>query len=206
MSGFDFDAPEDMAGESTYLSEEGTYHMIITKVNEGHGPKGGTIDGFSFEMDALGGTVDGVVGKSHGETFFSPKLSDKETAQMASKRKMAALFIAADLMRPDQLGKPVKIDLATMAGRQVMMKLARRMDKDESTGKYTVPSKFLQINYSDIYHVDDPAVKDIPKNAEALEMLEAPFRHNAEYFAPLARKATPKPVAAAVAADSYDDI
>lgn len=199
-----FDAPEEMQGESPYVNEPGHYHFIVTKVNEGAGPSGTMIDGFSFELDALGGTVEGVLGKIRTETLFMPDLSQSDKSQLAARRKLAAFFIAADLMKPSDLGKPCNIDVAKVVGRQIIIELEREMEKD-TEGKYTKPTRFLRIAYSNIYHVDDPAVAKVPKNMDAFNMREAAYKHDVEYFAPL-RKQPLKAKQSAPASSDFDDI
>ena len=179
----DFDAPEDVAGEGgNFLSEPGIYHVIITEIKDGKGPKDNPIDGFTFEMDILGGNVEGCSGKKHRECLFAPDMSKNESSQLSSRRKLAAFFIATNVMTPDQLGKPTKIDVPSANGMQLVIEFERQMDLDESTGKWDKPTKFLRIAYSNIYHVDDPDVKGIPKNEDALGMIDENFRHDAKWF------------------------
>jgi hypothetical protein len=197
---FSFDAPEDIAGEGAFLSEPGTYHFVVTAIREGEGGSGTPIDGFTIEADCLGGTVAECAGKNHRESLFAPDLSKTEKNQLASRRKLAAFFIATDLMKPEQLGKPVQIDLQAAVGRQFIMRLARQMEKDDK-GKFTIATKYLQLDYAAIFHVDDPEVKGIPKNADALGMIDKSLRHDEEYFA---FKAKRRP-AQQPHADNFDD-
>lgn len=198
---FSFDAPEDLTVESSRLTEPGTYHFVVTAIREGEGGSGSPVDGFTVEADCLGGTIDECAGKSHKETLFAPDLSKTEKNQLMSKRKLAAFFIATDLMKPDQLGKPCNIELQNAVGRQFVMKLARQMEKD-ANGNFTVETKFLQLNFSDIFHIDDPEVKDVPKNVEALGMIDKALRHSEDYFAFKAKK---KAAPAKQPADNFDD-
>lgn len=208
---FEFDAPEDVQGESNYLSEPGTYHFVITNVREGEGKKGAAIDGFTVEMDCLAGTAADCAGKSHAESLFKPDMSKSEANQLAANRRLAAFFIATDLMRPDQLGKACKLNLQDCAGRQLIMRLSRQMEKNDATGKWDVPTKFLQIDYAAIFHIDDPEVADIPKATDAFEHIDAAHRHKPEYFAFKEKKhgkpaAKRDPVAATASSSSFDDI
>ncbi|TWT65645.1 DUF669 domain-containing protein [Crateriforma conspicua] len=180
---FDFDAPETTQNEGGATNEPGTYHVVVTETKEGESSKGKPIDGVTVAVEILAGTVDGQQGKSHTESFFAPDLSQDESKQNNAKRKLAALFIAGGVMQPEQLGKPAKIEVGQMNGRQMVMKLERRMDKDEKTGKWNVPTNYVQVAYSDIFHVDDPEVSAVPKNAEALALIPADQRHKADWFA-----------------------
>ena len=211
---FDFESPEEVHGEDgKWCKEPGTYHFTVANILEGQTEKGTPIDGFTVKLEALaGGTVEGCQGQQHTETVFAPNLSQSEESQSMAKRKLAAFFIACDLMTPEQLGKPVQIELEQAVGRQLVAELAKRYDKDETTGKYTKETKYLQFHYANIYHVDDPDVKDIPKNADAIGLIGKEHRHDEEYFAPLKKKNGKKasqpsqPVAAASAATSFDDL
>lgn len=191
----EFDAPEDVKGEGgNFLDQPGTYHVVISKVIDGEGPKGGAIDGFTFEMDVLAGTVKGCAGKTHKECLFAPDLSRDEKNQLNAKRKLAAFFIATNVMQPEQLGKPVKIDVSAAEGQQLIIKFDRQMKKDDN-GDWTIETKFLQISYSDMFHVDDPEVASIPKSEDALAMIDKSLRHDAKWFAFKDRVSGKKPAA-----------
>lgn len=100
-----------------------------------------------------------------------------------SRKKLAAFFIATDVLSPSDLGKPVAIDVEAAKGKQLIVEFDRQNDKDEKTGKYTVPTKYIQISYANIYHVDDPEVKDVPKNADAMGYRDASLKHDEKWFA-----------------------
>ena len=186
----DFDAPEEVAGKGgNFLDDPGTYHVIITDVREGEGPIGNPIDGFTFDFDVLAGTVEGCESKSGGQSLFAPDMSQAEDKQRRAKHVLAAFFIAANVMDPNSLGKSVKIDVAAANGQQLVIQLERKMDQDKKTGKWDVPSKFLKISFSNIYHVDDPRVAGVPKNADAIGMIDADKRHtDPTWFAFTAKK------------------
>ena len=203
---FDFEAPEDVQGDGgNYLSEPGTYHFLVKDVKEGVGPKGNAIDGFSLELETLAGTTDDCKGKVHSETLFAPNVTHKETAQLAARRRLAAFFIATDLMGPSSLGKRQSIELVNAADRQIVMKLVRQMEKDDD-GKFTVPTKYLQIDYASIYHVDDPEVADIPKDQDAISLIAPKFRHEPQWFAFKEKRSAKQPVAAAATKDDFADL
>lgn len=191
---FEFDAPETTKGEGNAIGEPGTYHVCVTDVMEGESSKGKPIDGVTIAMDILSGTTPGQEGKSHTESYFSPDMSQEEKRQEAAKRKLAALFIAGGVLQPAQLGRPAKIEVADMVGRQFVIKLERRMDKDEATGKWDVPTKYVQTAYSDIFHIDDPEVAAVPKNEDALSMIPTELRKPEAWF-DFKKKKTSRPAA-----------
>lgn len=178
---FDFDAPEDVGGSGKFLNEPGTYHLVVMKVHEGQMANGKPISGFCVSMSVLAGTVEGQNEKELDLTFFNGKLDSKDKGEFARK-KQAAFLIATGLMTPTQLGqRGLHIDLAKAEGRQVVATLEH--DNREGAEK-----KFLQLAFANIYHPDDPRAKEFPKNAEALNLVPADQRKNAEFFAPLFKK------------------
>jgi hypothetical protein len=204
---YEFDLPEDLDNEGgKYLSEPGTYHLVIEQVNEGTGPNGKAIDGFSLECRVMAGTVAEQEGRGTTLTFWQPNLTGSEESQKATKRQNAALFVACNQVDPTQLGKRASIDIGKLQGEHMIVTLERRMDKDELTGKYTVPSKFLRINYASIYHVDDPDAAGFPKDAEALTTIDRAKRRPAEWFAFKSKKSAPAPKPKQETSDDFDNL
>lgn len=205
---FSFTAPETTQGEGGGLTTPGTFHCVINDVVEGQTSQGKPIDGITVTFEVLAGTVDGQAGKTRTETLFAPSIKDEEREQKSgspsmARKKLAALFIASNVMDPTKLGQAVNVDVAMMVGQQVVIAFERQMEKD-GNGKYTVETQYIQISYADIFHVDDPDVKDVPKNEDALSLIPAAKRHGEEWFAWKKKKAAPaerQPVAAAVSAD-----
>jgi len=204
---FSFDAPETTTGEGGGLSEPGTYHVVINDVREGETSQGKPIDGLTITVEVLAGTVANQANKTRSETLFAPSIQDveKETQTGQSgmaRKKLAALFIASNVMDPNLLGKSVSIDTSKMVGQQAVIKFDNQMERD-GEGKYTVKTQYIHISYSDIFHVDDPAVKDIPKNAEALALIPKEHRHSADWFG--WKKKKPGQVKPQMAAASVSD-
>lgn len=183
---FELDAPEDVGGESSFLSAPGTYHTSILDVSEGVGPKGNPISGFCVHLVVEAGTTEGQESKEINLVLFSPKLDQSDAAQAWAKRKQAAFLIAAGLMRPDQLGKRVSVDLQAAKNRQIIVEL----EENEYEGQVR-----LQIRFANIYHVDDPRAKDFPKKADVLALLPESQRVKdpAVYFEPLLKKKASTP-------------
>ncbi len=195
----EFNTPEEIGGDSKFLSEPGTYHFAVNKVAEGEGPKGGAIDGFSVHMQVLAGTTEDQEKKEFTLTFFQPKLTASEKAQQISRQQIAAFLIATELISPADLGKAVSIDLSKADG----MQLIATLSSNEYQGKTN-----LQLHYSNIYHVDDPKAKSFPKNDGALSLLPTEKRKGESYFAPLSakKKAAPAPAASALSNSDLDEL
>ena len=195
---FELDAPEDVGGESSFLSAPGTYHFSILDVGEGVGPKGNPISGFCVHLVVEAGTTAGQESKEINLVFFSPKLDQSDAAQAWAKRKQAAFLIAAGLMRPDQLGKRVSVDLQAAKNRQIIVEL----EENEYEGRTN-----LQIRFANVYHVDDPRAKDFPKKAEVLALLPESQRvKDPAYFEPLTKKKASKPAETRQPALSVSDL
>lgn len=183
---FSFDAPETTTGEGGGINEPGTYHVVINDVREGETSQGKPIDGLTIMVEVLAGTVNGQANKTRSEALFTPSMKDIERETQSgepgmARKKLAALFIATNIMDPNQLGKSVSVDTAKMVGQQCVITFAHQMERD-GEGKYTIATKYIQISYSDIFHVDDPAVKDVPKNPEALALIGKEHRHVGDWF------------------------
>jgi hypothetical protein len=139
--------------------------------------------------------------------FFAPNYAKGEKSVAATKRQNTAFALAANLIDPNALGTKAAVELTNAEGAQIVVKLARKMDQDPVTQEWTVPSKFLQISYSDIWHVDDPAAKDHPKDAEAIAVIPKEKRHSAEWFAFKSKtKSAPATAKASTPANDFSNL
>lgn len=183
-------APEDIgSGGSTYLgaADAGWYLFTVTDAFEG---KRQTKDGFEM-MDGIS-IETAVVGGDHDSKRFTlnlwdPKLSSKDQGKSAAQ-KQAAFLIATDVITPNDLGKEVEYDAADSIGAFFVAELVA--GKPTDSGKV-----YLELAYSNIYHVDDPRHKFKFDDAQKkrIEILEDKYRHKPEYFEKLtAKKAPPK--------------
>lgn len=169
---FDMPSQEDMATGGNYLAEPGTYHMQITHVNEQPTSRGSTaIDGFKIEIAVLEGPHKD---KQTDIIFFNPKMSGKDGGKWA-RNKQAAFLIAAGLVTEQQLGQRVEIDLKAAEGRQVVVELELGEANDKGR-------QFLQLAWANIYHVDDPRVATVAKNAGALGLIPKALRRDPASF------------------------
>lgn len=199
---------ETTQGEGGGLRDAGTYHVVVNEVREGESQKGKPIDGLTVSFEVFDGTTKGQAGKTHTESFFLPTKKDEEKTASMKLRKLTAMAIAGNLMQPEQLGEELDIPFASMVGQQMVVKFDHQMEMD-GEGKYTIPSKYIQVSYSDLFHVDDPAVKSVPKNADALSLIDKAHRHPEQWFAwKKKRGAVPasKPAASSVSASDVDDL
>lgn len=201
--------PEEMAQSGgNYLDQPGIYHFCVIQVREGEGPKGNAIEGFSVELEVLTGTVEDQRGKLLNLTFWKPKLNASEKSKAMDRKKNTAFAVATNLLDMGKSGGTVNIELSDANGQQLIASVVRQKDEDG-----TESDKFLQLNYADIFHVDDPEVSGVPKDEESLSILDASKRKTASYFAfkskeakaPVSRPATTESTTPAKASE-WDDI
>ena len=205
---FKHQAGGDLSAGGSWLAEPGTYHLLITDVQEEVTKKDGTLvpdAAFRVNCSVCNGTMSGQLDKTTDIVFFHPKSDQKNEGAMARK-KMDRFFVAVGLMTQQQVETKaeVEIDLQDAVGRQFVAKLV----------KEKADSQFLSLNFADIFHVDDPAVKDIPKSQAHLKLIEPQLRLASKAFEAAkpasnkgsngAAKRETKPAAAAVA--TSDDI
>lgn len=176
-----------------FLQEPGTYHFcVIDCTEEVIDAKGSIVDNAAFRasLEVLAGTSPGQEKKTCDMLFFHPKPSDKNEGAFARK-KIDRFLLAVGLIEENAKGQGVDIDMTTAIGRQFVAK----MEQDEKNPKY------LRLSFADIFHVDDEAVKAIPKCEAMLRQIPARLRKiGAAQNKPVQAKngtASSKPAAAA---------
>lgn len=183
---------EDLQGGGDGLKTPGVFHFLVTNIRSGLSVNDKPIDGFTAECKVLAGLADDKSdqkNKTIALAFFSPNLA-KDTAEQAAKTEKlnTAFFIATNCLKPEQLGQDdLEIDENLANGAQFVARMEHKRKKDgvDENGKdkwvddLSVPVK---IAFSDVFHVDDPAVAKIPKNKDAIAMIEPKDRHKAEWF------------------------
>jgi hypothetical protein len=194
---------ETTQGEGGGLREPGTFHVVINDVREGESQKGKEINGVTVTFEVLDGTVKGQQGKTHTESFFMPTAQDNEKNADMKLRKLTAMAIAGNVLQPTQLGTEADIPFASMVGKQMVVKFDNQMEMD-GEGDYTIPSKYIRVSYSDFFHIDDPAVSAVPKNAEAVSLVDKADRHPEPWFAFKKKRATGQTRQTAGASKSSD--
>ncbi len=177
---------EDVAGENTRLEAEGYFHCFIKDVKDGQVHYGDeAVEGFSAFFQVVEGEHKD---KTLGTTLRDGLASHSDGGDFC-RRIQAAFCIAANLLTPSQLnGGQASFDEQNARNQQVIIKVKLGKEKN---GK-----RYHDLDGTHIYHVDDPRVKDVPKNAEALALLPPALRHDEAYFEPLLPKGR-KPAASA---------
>lgn len=176
----------------------GWYHAVITQSKETD-----KCDGVNIHGDILAGKpdepIDGeVAGSSFQLTFWMPDMSKSQEQQDRTNAKLTALLIAVDLITPAQLGQPINFEPAHAVGRHVLIHVRYKQKKVEENGKETWvdDTRYIDLAFNDILHVDDPAGANVPKNVSALKYIPAGLRHtDKSYFSFKAKPGTEPPAA-----------
>jgi hypothetical protein len=188
---FELDIPEDIGGTSAYLEVAGKYHATIVTMHEEKMPNSKD-DGSGFETPIPGGfsiTAEVLAGeqadKKFSLIFWGPKLDkpDDDKGNVMARKKQAAFAIACDLVKLDQLGKRVNIDLQDAVGAQVVVEV-EVTEKEKDGKKY----KQCQLAWANIFHVDDPRAKGAVMSDKLLASIPAENRHKPEYFDPITKR------------------
>ncbi len=202
MSEFEWKPGGDVSTGGGWASEPGWYHVLIT--NMIYPPvdgQGQLISDCAFVVDCeiVEGTDKSQIGKSRDIRFYLPKSTDKNEGAFA-KKKIDRFFVSVDLATEEQIINKVAIkpDLTQAVGHQFYVHLEKPEGKT-----------YLQLAYSDVFHIDDPAVKDYPKSVAFLEKINPKFRHIGARPAPAAKKEPApeaKPATPQEVASGWDDV
>lgn len=162
----------DVSTGGNWMSEPGIYHMLVVESTEQPTKRDGSPISEAIcrvTLSCLAGTVDGQRDKGFDLTFWHGKPGDEKSQAYATKR-LDRFFLATGLMTRAEIEQKVSkdIELADANGRQLVLELEER---ESATGK-----KFLDLKFAEIYHVDDPAVASVPKDAAALKLISASLR------------------------------
>lgn len=192
---FDGATEEDLKGGN--VNAPGYFHVYIAA--EARNEKN---DATKVDFEVLAGTAKGQDGKKAVHFFQDPSPSHKDQGKFCRAMK-TRLYLATGLMHAGQIGQKVRIDSAQLVGKQAIVKL-----KINEKG-------FAEIDGQEIYAVLDPAMGHVPKNAQALTLLQqaapiqqqvAPVNQAPPAAAPAAAAApaqsAPQAAASAPAADN----
>ncbi len=174
------------SGNSEWLKDEGVYHFIVMHATDVPLDKNSAqiVNGMmQFQLAVVGGSSKD---KLFEQTFFNnkPDASDKQKAMQ--KRQLMRIAYACNLAgNAEVLAGKLMFEPKDMEGQQLIMRVAF----GEKDGKKT---NFLQMHYSDVWHIDDPdAPKDCIIDATAIKTIPAARRRKADYFNELKEKLKP---------------
>lgn len=179
---FEMEAPDSFEQEGEGLKQAGKYHSVVLGVEENPTTKDGKlIDNAVFRARCLvlDGTTQGQSRKEFELMFFSPKMSDKDGGKMAVKK---IWFFTQAIGCSSIVDGKMKVDFgedgAGAVGKQFVIDIEMRKST-KNGNEYINPSMV----YCNAWHVDNPAVKDVPKDKAALALLPASMRKKPEDFA-----------------------
>lgn len=195
----DINGTEEFASERGVISTPGEYHLLIADVNFGYSLDGETHHGdrIVVKFESLGELQKGATTQI---SLFNVKGSDSEKGSKMKLKKQLFFLVAVGLVSIDQIaeGNVPTFDFDNdefrerarqrVTGRHVCAKLVKALDE-----------RFMDINYSDIYHIDDPRIVHYSKDEEAIKALPAEQRIDAATFHKLIASGAPKPAAKAAA-------
>lgn len=167
MSSYSFEQSQEVEGGSSFLSKPGTFHIIVTNADPDPVTRDGKpMEGLKIEGEILDGTEPSEKGKAVEFMLWAPKPTDKNNGEMA-KRKLTRFSYAMGFIQSFAPGQRVEIDCEACEGRQMVAKFSEQ----ERDGK-----KRIELHFSDIFHVDDPSVAEVPKAAQALGVIPKNLR------------------------------
>lgn len=155
---------DDFSGNK-FLDTPGEFHMVTEAVqwppldnNECE-----VIDRlFDLKCRVLAGP-DGTVGKTTTLKFWKPT-QDKPS----SKKRIDRCLLALSIADPEDKNKQIEIKLEDFPGRQFFVKL----DKNKNG--------YLNISFSNIFHVDDPEAASYPRDANMIEGIAPALRRKGQ--------------------------
>jgi hypothetical protein len=153
-------------GGGKFLSEPGTYHLMIADVTENPVDKHGKLmsnAAFRATMSTMAGTVEGQEDKIVNLTWWHPTPGDDKAD--FDVKKIDRFLLATDLIKAGDKESQVEIDVKKAIGRHVVVRLQKPKD-----------SEFLKMNYADIFHIDDPEAASCPKKESVLKLIPASHR------------------------------
>ena len=185
---WEYETGGDLSSGGKFLKEPGTYHLLVSSVDEppvlskGNNPQ--PIDNVAFKVNlsVCDGTVEGQKDKTTDILFFAPKLGGKDDGAFARK-KIDRFLVATGMLTEEQVLSKAKVslNLQDIEGRQLVAKF--QMDRDD---------KYLELAFSDLWHVDEPDVATVPKDKEALSLIPTSLRKIGAKPKPEAKRSPPK--------------
>lgn len=169
----------NVGGGGVFLSKPGFYHVIVMyqTTQPTNFSKTKFIDGLGVVFGVLAGSHADQLNKTLDVIFIKGSKQHSDGGELCN-RKLSKLFAATGLKTTIEPGQPARLDTTQLVNppRQLIIKTVEKPNSNN-------PGKMhIELSYDDIWHVDDPAVKDVPKNAEALAAIPAALRRDPSTF------------------------
>lgn len=166
----DVNSEKDLRGR--VLPEPGIYHVVVGDVDLNPiSKKGEAIDGIRVPFQVATGTVEGQRDREWDEIFGAPRATHKDGGQHA-RRRVTLLGLATEVISRDQLGSQVRPNWADMGGRHLIVEVFHEKQAGDN-GREFVNCKIKGLN---IWHVNDHAAANYPKDQELSELMPMSWR------------------------------
>lgn len=184
----EFDAPteeEVKESEGNFLSKGGTYHFSVIDADEnpqyrGGDKKGQMRDGFEVEASVVAGPLRG---KSHRFFLRNPNLAHKDGGRFC--KVLQGMFLEAlAITNPADRGKRITVELSREGSNGKQCLIAGR--QFIATLKPSEDPKYLELDGTKVWHVDDPAADQCERDQNALKLLPKSLRRDPASFKPAA--------------------
>lgn len=152
----EFEMPQSL-DTGNFLNADGWFHVLVTKVETQPTKEDGSpINAKKFGFRVLAGTEPSQKGALHNEFINNPSMSHKDGGEFARKTNARAA-IAMNCLQPGAQGK-VQVDWNRALGQTLVVKVAKNKNDD-----------YLGVDGAHYYHVNDPAVAEIPKDMSVVQ-------------------------------------
>lgn len=171
--------------DESYLDEPGTYHVLIKKSVEDEDSQGNCKEGaIAVKCEVLAGTSEKCAGKIFTLTLFPDGGTEKMTE--ICQRAQAAYCFATNLVKPTDFGgEELDINVDAAVNSQCFVRLELQ-DVKGADGVWHKPGpddkRFLRVSYDNFFHVDDPKMSKMPRDAAAIAHIDPGCRLEAEVF------------------------
>lgn len=164
----EYDPGGDLSNSGKFVDQEGWYHFLVMEGKEVATKRsdGSIIPNMlaQFELSVLESTVPEQRDKTMSVCVRAPSPTHKDGGDFCRKVADRWWLALAFATRQDlEAKKRLSIDVAAARGRQFIAKVEKG-------------DKYCDIAGAEIYHVDDPAVKDIKKSVADLAQIRPELR------------------------------
>ncbi len=202
---FEYDQSESIETNGKFVDKPGKYHAIVTAVNPNPIKSDQTpiLNCLQIDLEILDGTDKSQIEKTLSCDIYLPVTKgdkpDSDKALKFKSERLTRFFVAVGY--PHLPGKKMQVDLEEIPGRQLVIELQFKKDKD---GKLS--EKWLEIAGSHVYHVDDPAVVKVPKSEAFLASVPESLRKRNSEIEPGKTTATTTTTTTTAAPTALDSI
>ncbi|MGN6546365.1 MAG: hypothetical protein ACTHK7_15030 [Aureliella sp.] len=182
MTQFAFEQPpEDDGSSSSFLSKPGFFHVVVMAQDPQpmSFDKSKYLDGLDVTFGVLAGTHPDQFDKTFDQLFLKGNAEQRDGGKFCNRR-LLKLFLATGMMGQHVPGQQTQLDTAAMVGRQLVIEVEERPNGPQAKNPN---GKHIELKFDCLYHVDDPAVKDVPKHPQFFAAIPAELRRDKSTFA-----------------------